>query len=50
MKFCFDPTEFPFDGDFKNSPGTWAKLVGTIFRQAAENGFHLLANGARVAS
>jgi hypothetical protein len=50
MKFYFDPTEFPFDGDFKNSPGTWAKLLGTIFRQAAENGFHLLANGARVAS
>jgi hypothetical protein len=47
MKFYFDPTVYPFDGDFKTSTTTWKELSNQLFRSAAENGFHLVANGTR---
>jgi hypothetical protein len=47
MKFYFDTIKYPFDGDFKTSTATWAKLREDLFRRAAENGFHLSANGTK---
>jgi hypothetical protein len=44
MEFYFDPIEYPFDGDFKTLTATWPKLREELFRRAAENGFHLMAN------
>jgi hypothetical protein len=45
MKFYFDPMEFPFDDNFNQSSGTWVKLSSILFREAAQNGYHLLVNG-----
>jgi hypothetical protein len=49
-KLYFDPIEYPFDGDFKNSIVTWSKLSTQLFRTAAENWFHLLSNGIAYSS
>jgi hypothetical protein len=45
LKYYFDPTEFPFDGDFKNSLHSATKLFQRLFRCAVENGYRLVLNG-----
>lgn len=45
IKFYFDPTEFPFDGDFKTSTDTWPNLSRRLVRSAAENGYNLMQRG-----
>jgi hypothetical protein len=45
IKFYFDPTEFPFDGDFSTSAATWPNLARRLSRSAAENGYKLSQQG-----
>jgi hypothetical protein len=39
MKLCFNPTDFPFDGNFKESPATWSKPLQPLCPCSANNGF-----------
>jgi hypothetical protein len=46
IKYYLDPAEFPFDGDFRTSTGTWPKLSKWLYRCATENGYRLFSNGS----